>query len=259
MVFDRLYAEYYDMYYREKNYAAECDMIERLFAKRGVTPSTILDLGCGTGRHAVLLAKRGFEVTGVDRSQQMLDIASGRIEKAGFDIPLHRQEIQALDTGSQYGAAIAMFDVIGYLCSNQTLMGALRRILDHLHQGGLFIFDCWYGPAVLAHRPQPRLHRYLGPADEHIVRLATPQVDPLRQIVDVEYELLVISDKKVVSSSHETHRMRYFHPMELHLSLETCGFSEVEIGAFLHPEVTPTGDDWNVVVSARRPINVRSG
>ena len=90
MVFDRPYAGCYDLFYRDKNYESECDMLEEIFSKRSITPSTIIDLGCGTARHAVLLAQRGYSVTGVDRSEEMLQIASERIKEAGCEVSLLR-------------------------------------------------------------------------------------------------------------------------------------------------------------------------
>jgi len=72
-VFGQVYADQYDLLYSDKNYEAECDLIEEVFrryAKSSV--ETILDLGCGTGGHAFPLARRGYRVTGVDRSAEML-------------------------------------------------------------------------------------------------------------------------------------------------------------------------------------------
>src|SRR5207248_11417549 len=68
-VFGPQYAEAYDTLYRDKDYSAECDAIEHVFRLYGIGPvRRVLDLGCGTGGHAVPLAERGYEVVGVDRS-----------------------------------------------------------------------------------------------------------------------------------------------------------------------------------------------
>ena len=72
-VFGCGYADQYDLLYSDKDYEAECDLLEEVFRRYGTGPvQTILDLGCGTGSHALLLARRGYQVTGVDRSQEML-------------------------------------------------------------------------------------------------------------------------------------------------------------------------------------------
>ena len=73
-LFGAAYASAYDQLYVEKNYASECDMIEALLELGGVRrkKGKLLDLGCGTGNHAIPLARRGYEVTGVDLSEDML-------------------------------------------------------------------------------------------------------------------------------------------------------------------------------------------
>ena len=156
---------------------------------------------------------------------------------------------------SLFDAALAMFAVMGYLWTNESFMEGLRRVFAHLNPGGIFVFDCWHGPAVAVHRPQQRFQRFKGSNGEEVVRLVSPRTDASRQIVDVDYETLVMADGRVSSQTGETHRMRYFHPMELRLALEECGFEDIEIGVFGDPERTPTADDWNIVVSARRPDN----
>jgi predicted TPR repeat methyltransferase len=76
------YAEVYDAIYHDKDYATECDLVERVLSANAAAPMRrILDLGCGTGRHADLLAERGYEVVGVDRSPHMIEQARARAEK----------------------------------------------------------------------------------------------------------------------------------------------------------------------------------
>ena len=79
-VFNRAYADQYDVLYQEKDYESECAMIEEAFRRYSRIPvKSILDLGCGTGNHAIPMACKGYQVTGVDRSQQMLDRARSKL------------------------------------------------------------------------------------------------------------------------------------------------------------------------------------
>jgi len=78
-VFRKEYADSYDLLYTDKDYKDECDMIEEVFTKYADGPiKSILDLGCGTGNHSIPLAQRGYEVTGVDISSDMLRIRDRR-------------------------------------------------------------------------------------------------------------------------------------------------------------------------------------
>ena len=75
-LFEQAYAEQYDTLYGEKNYESECDLLQKAFKQWGDNNiHAILDLGCGTGNHAIPLARRGYKVTGVDLSANMLEKA----------------------------------------------------------------------------------------------------------------------------------------------------------------------------------------
>ena len=90
MVFEVGLAEVYDLIYQDKDYEGETDFVEGLFRdysrRSGVT---ILDGGCGTGGHALPLARRGYQVTGIDASAEMVKLASEKAGKAGLDIGFH--------------------------------------------------------------------------------------------------------------------------------------------------------------------------
>src|SRR5215208_7052123 len=110
-VFGRDYAAAYDDLYHDKDYLAEVDLIEQLFKLHGTGPvRRVLDLGCGTGGHAVHLAHRDYEVVGVDRSAEMLERARARAAHARFELG----EIGSLDLGETFDALLMMFAVIGY-------------------------------------------------------------------------------------------------------------------------------------------------
>jgi len=136
--------------YKDKDYEAECDFLEQIFSRCAKYPiRTILDLGCGTGGHALPLARRGYEVTGVDLSEHMLERARQKAAEAGLAISFHQGDIRILDLGCTFDVVVAMFAVISYQTSNEDLAAAFRSARRHLKPGGLFVFDCWFGPAVL--------------------------------------------------------------------------------------------------------------
>lgn len=85
-VFNKEYAGAYDDLYKDKNYERECDVMESIFGKFRGIPRTILDLGCGTGGHAIIFAERGYKVVGIDRSSAMLKIARTKAKSYGLKI-----------------------------------------------------------------------------------------------------------------------------------------------------------------------------
>jgi 2-polyprenyl-3-methyl-5-hydroxy-6-metoxy-1,4-benzoquinol methylase len=152
------YAKYYDIIYADKDYGKECDFLEEIFKKYLKSkPKTILDCGSGTGGHAILLAKRGYEVTGIDLSEEMINIAKEKASKNNVNVDFHVMNLCNLRLNKKFDACISMFNVIGYITNNNDLLNALSNIREHLKKGALFIFDFWYGPAVLTILPSSRM------------------------------------------------------------------------------------------------------
>src|SRR3989344_49475 len=92
------YAKYYDDLYQEKNYEAECDFLKKIFqrySKKKIL--TILDLGCGTGNHDFVLGKRGYKVTGVDFSKEMVAIAKEKNKREKNKIDFLKGDIRKID------------------------------------------------------------------------------------------------------------------------------------------------------------------
>jgi SAM-dependent methyltransferase len=147
------YARYYDLLYRDKDYAGEARFVHDQFAQHGLAAGRLLELGCGTGRHAVEFAKLGWSVDGVDLSQAMVAQAQERARQQQPEITSRIQfqqgDLRSADTGQTYDAIISLFHVMSYQTSNADLAAAVATAAAHLRTGGLFLFDFWYGPAVL--------------------------------------------------------------------------------------------------------------
>ncbi|MCU0595769.1 MAG: class I SAM-dependent methyltransferase [Desulfobacterota bacterium] len=233
-VFRQVYADHYDLFYAEKDYEAECDMLEEVFRRYGKAPiRTILDLGCGTGNHAFPLAERGYEVTGVDRSGDMLGHAL----------------LQSLALGRTFDVVLMMFAVLGYQLTNDDVLAALQTVRNHLKPGGLFICDVWYGPAVLVIRPEDKI-KIIPTENGKVIRIASGSLDTYHHLATVNYHILHLSGQAVVSETTEAHLMRYFFPQELNLFMAISGLRLLGVRAFSDLERTPSDTTWNTLVFA---------
>lgn len=241
--FGEAYAAAYDALYRDKDYEGECDVIERLLRRHGTpSPGRLLDLGCGTGNHAFPLARRGHRVTGVDRSAAMLSCAAAK----GEAVELHCGDLRALDLGRRFDAVLMMFAVLGYQHENPDLLAALRTVRRHLEPGGLFVFDVWNGPAVLAERPGPRV-RTVPTATGTVVRNSETRLDVMRHLCEVRFDLRV----EGVAAQEERHVMRFFFPQELDLALGVTGLRLLDLRRFPDGEAPADERAWTVVGIAR--------
>jgi SAM-dependent methyltransferase len=252
MIFSKEYASAYDFLYRDKNYEAECDFIEALWGKRMTGVKRVLDLGCGTGGHALLLAGRGYEIVGVDRSADMLQRARIKSEELQVAAKFIQGDITSIDFAESFDVSISMFAVMSYQTTNVALASACAVAYKHLKRDGLFIFDCWNGPAVLLEKPLPRFREIDIGGSERIVRFAEPLLDVASQTVEVRYTIFNISQGKLIHETREKHVVRFIFPQEIKYFLEVAGFSSVEFCPFLEPERPLMETDWNMTVIARK-------
>jgi len=245
-VFGKDYSSSYDLLYEEKDYDGECNLIEKIMKKYSKIPvHSILDLGCGTGNHSLRLAERGYQVTGVDRSKEMLDIAKEKAGKKNVTFSLYQSDIREFNQPEKYDAIIMMFAVLGYQQENDDVLAALKTVSKHLKVGGVFICDLWYGPAVLNQKPGERV-RVIERGDTKIIRVSSGLLDSYRHLVNVNFHLWTIERDRILAETQEDHTMRFFFPQELSLLFNVSGLKIQRIGAFPDIETDPGEETWNI-------------
>lgn len=250
-VFDQDYASAYDLLYRDKDYAGETDFALAGLRRHARAPlERLLDLGCGTGRHDLLFAERGLGVHGVDRSPDMIAQARARSAAGAHPPPTFDcAEVQNLRLDRCFDCATALFHVVSYLTGEQDLADSFRALRAHLEPGTPFLFDFWYGPAILRDGVQRR-EREAENADWHVHRRTEPVWEPSRDIVRINFH--ITGTRKAdghVRQWHEEHVMRYFDEARLTALLADAGLRGVESGRWMRAE-PPTADDLNAYMVA---------
>jgi SAM-dependent methyltransferase len=253
--FGSQYADLYDALYHDKSYDQEAAFVEKLLHTHSKSlVREILDLGCGTGRHAIALAQRGFRVHGIDLSDEMLTRArehSGRLQKSTRDLlSFELGDIRAINLNREFDAVISLFHVMSYQTNDADFLAALAVARRHLRPGGLFLFDFWHGPAVVSEGPARREKRIeLGALSA--VRRANPIWEKSRNIVRVLYDL-EISDRSSgrTVTTQEEHVVRYWFCEPLTAMVNGCGFEVSEQGEWL-TGLSPTDSAFSVYAIAR--------
>jgi len=252
-VFDG-YARYYDLLYRDKDYESEARHVHEVIQKHHPGASRILELGCGTGGHAIHLVNWGYQVHGVDQSRSMLDHAARRIGSlplaASSRLQFSQGDIREIRLNERFDAVIALFHVISYLPCTQDQEAALSTACHHLKSGGILLFDAWYGPAVLTDRPGVRIKRMTDERTE-VLRIAEPVLHVNDNLVDVNYEIFV-RDRQTDRAKilQETHRMRYLFKPEVERLFSACGLQWVDWFEWM-TERPPGCDTWGVCFVGR--------
>lgn len=251
-VFGSAYASVYDTLYADKDYERECDDIEGAFKQHGDRSiQRILDLGAGTGGHAFPLARRGYDVHGVDLSSGMIERARVKAAGVGGLKPRFTQgDIRSVEIGERFDAALMMFAVLGYQAQNDDVLAALANARRHLRDGGLLVFDVWHGPAVMTHPPTDRV-RVMTTQSGRVLRLTRPEMDIRANVCRVQFHTFDLRGSVVERESEETHVMRYFSLPELDLLLKFAGFAPLRYSPFPVSNEPVTQDTWNILCIAR--------
>lgn len=240
------YAPYYDLFYRGKDYAAESSFVLDVLGSHGCRPRSILELGCGTGGHAEHFAKAGCSVLGVDLSERMVDRAAERFAALPAELSARFRGMQGDASNflspEKVDAVVSLFHVASYQTSNEALQGYLRSARSALEPGGLFLFDFWYGPAVLSDRPHERERHEIADDGARVVRETEPVMRVNENVVDVNFRFSVRKDEQE-QLFQETHSMRYLFLPEIEMFSLATGFIVRQSGCWMR-RTPPGADTW---------------
>jgi SAM-dependent methyltransferase len=238
MTFNESYSRYYNLIYKSKDYLGEVNFILSLLSEYKPNIESFLELGCGTGNHALILAEKGYQVDGVDLSNDMLQVFSERLQSMPSTVTskvnFRHGDIQKVRMGKKYDAVISLFHVMSYQTSNEAINAAFATAKEHLKPGGIFLFDCWHGPGVLSDLPTTRVKRFED-KNSSIVRIAEPTISLQDNTVEVNYEIF-ITNKETANTERfqETHNMRYLFSPEIKLFLENHNFEVLKSSNEIH-------------------------
>lgn len=135
------FAGVYDRFMDDVPYEAWGEYVESLLKEHGIADGIVLELGCGTGSLTEILAKKGYDMIGVDISSDMLDIAMEKREKSGKDILYLQQDMREFELYGTVRAVVSICDSMNYLLSEEDLLQTFRLVNNYLDPGGIFIFD----------------------------------------------------------------------------------------------------------------------
>lgn len=135
------FAYYYDMLTENVDYESRCEYICNLLAENGVGKGILLDLACGTGTMSMLLSDKGYDVIGVDASEDMLSVAQEKKMESGKDIMFLCQRMEELDLFGTINAAVCTLDSINHITDEETVKKVFSKVSLFMEDKGLFIFD----------------------------------------------------------------------------------------------------------------------
>jgi ubiquinone/menaquinone biosynthesis C-methylase UbiE len=207
-------AELYDRLYSFKDYPAEAARVrERILAAGGPGGGTLLDVACGTGKHAEALAAH-YAVEGMDLDQGLLAAARQRLPH----VPLHHADMRGFDLGRSYDVVTCLFSSIGYAVTLEAMRSAVAAMARHLAPGGALVVEPWFQPG---HFRPAYVHLLTHEEPElKIARMSLGEVRGTVSVMDFEY---LVGRPSGVTRAAERHELGLFTHAEMAAALEDAG------------------------------------
>ncbi len=247
------FAEGYDNEHFTQGTLGECDFIEREIGENKVF--RILDIGCGTGRHSIELAKRGYKVTGIDLSECMLSKACKKAEEAGLEVDFRLADARELKFSNEFDAVIMLCEGGFSLMETDEmnfaiLQGATRALVP----GGKFIFTCLNGLFPIFNSVKKFMDKAVAEAEEGCANATYDQGNFDLMTFRQSCNITVVDDGGC--EKHLACNERFYAPSEINWQLKSLGMSKVEIfgsklGAYSRADKLQTDDYEMLIVSSK--------
>jgi SAM-dependent methyltransferase len=225
-----LHARVYDEIYGSKPYADEARFVHEL---AGLPGGKLLDVACGTGRHALAFADLGYDVTGVDINEELLAVARA---SAGDRARFVQGDMCDLDVeGGPFDLVTCLFDSIGYPQEDDLIVAALRSLGRHTARGGRIVCEFLHGPALVRGAEPHRVKRVALTDGRSLLRTSETTIDVERMLMRVRYELWAVDGDGRAERGEEEQVNRLFTVPEMRLLASQAGIAVREIiAAYTH-------------------------
>jgi ubiquinone/menaquinone biosynthesis C-methylase UbiE len=237
------FAAVYDRLMRDVDYDGWADHYAKLLAGAHIRGCNICECACGTGSLTIPLCKRGFRMTGVDLSRDMLSVAAQRARDAGLDIPFVCQDMCRLQLHKRQDAILSTCDGVNYLTTPQRAKSFFRSAYAQLKPGGALIFDV-STPEKLSVTLGSNT---LGCQDDDISYVWQNAYHPRTRTVDMRLSFFVREADGRYRRFEETQTQRAHTLEELTQYLTEAGFCDIRAYGKQSLRVPRPGDErWHI-------------
>jgi len=252
-IYDGRHADLYDLFYASKPYAAEAGYLHDLLRRFSTSPAhRILDIACGTGSHAIELAKLGYDVVGTDISDDMLACAGRKAAAAASTVRFEKQDMRLLDVGQgPFDGVLCLFDAIGHVQTTAAIKQTFQAVHRQLRADGLFILEFWHAAAIAGGYDPLRVRRFDTERGE-ILRLSETTLDLAAQCATVQHAIYDLRADGTYEFAREQQVNRFFSLQEMIDLLDDCRFDTARYYSGYSSDEMLTPETWHIVLVARR-------
>lgn len=218
------FASVYDELMQDVDYFAWVAYIEKIFERYQCKPQNIADIACGTGNITNILAQKGYNLIGVDISEDMLLVAKDKADDMNLEVIYLQQDMKTLILPTELDVALCICDGVNYITSEDELILFFRSVCSHLKREGLFIFDIssYYKlSSILANNTYAENY-------ESVSYIWENNFDEERCMCDFDLTLFIKEGERY-RKYEESHSQRAYHEKEILNCLNLAGFIRKEI------------------------------
>ena len=254
MNFGPLYSSGYDLLNEGKNYAAELafviDAISSVSGSR-FAPESVIDFGCGSGKHLAELDQSVSKVVGVDRSAEMLSVAKRNLPES---YQLVNSEIGKFESTDKFDLVMSLFHVASYQTTISEILAYWKSLSRCLSNDGYVFVDFWHRPPWENDPPVERLTEKSN-ANVTVKRRSIPTLDLVHGTVDIDIDVAFSSKDQPTENYVEQHKLRAFSALEIQLAGNAMGLEVVKFGAWMDIEGELKPSTWYGYVILRKKKN----
>ena len=248
MTYKEELAKYYDLLYSKKDYEGEVEYIKA--ETGGFDDKKILDIGCGTGRHATLLAEESSAmVWGIDISDEMIGLAQEKAKEL--------ENLQFIHSGVEdlgeknFDLVVSLFNVVNHIQDLKGLMSFFEHVRDRMNLGGQFVFDCWNGVATIHDLPKREVKTAFNDGVGTLITTYNPIPDLINSRIVMKNVVSIVVLENLVEKFEYELVHRIWTPTLLSELLSLSGFDVMSINKAFVNDKQATATDYKIVFMSR--------
>lgn len=244
-MYNKKLSVYYDSLFKDKDYQGECDFIKTHIKSF----RNLLDVGCGTLNHSLILSNFFEKVTSIDDSEEMIEIALKK--NIPSNIEVSNQSLKTLGD-KKFSAVISMFNVVNHIESLSELVKFFNKISTKLETEGVFIFDCWNGVACTIEKPNRFTKKKIHEGYHTLLSETTTSTDLFNSLSIMYTKVEVYDDLSKVDEFEYTLRQKLWTPDVLKQILTESGLEIEKIVPKFDSNSNATESDYRLTFICKK-------